>query len=81
MRQGTRLKPTKHGYVSVPQQISAEILRHLSVSDESVTSSRELARRLGYSQNYIKQIASEMVKSKIIASTSRGYLAITHSQK
>ncbi|MGD1699066.1 hypothetical protein ACP6PM_03995 [Dapis sp. BLCC M229] len=74
-----KLQLTKRGYISMPQQISLEILRHLSETEE--TSSKQLASQLGYCQNYIKQIASEMVKSKMILSSRRGYLAINPSQK
>ncbi|NES66880.1 MAG: hypothetical protein F6K24_17280 [Okeania sp. SIO2D1] len=79
MSQGMKLKPTNRGYVSMPQQISVEILKRLSHTTE--TSSKQLASQLGYCQNYIKQIASEMVKSKMILSSRRGYLAINPSQK
>ncbi len=61
MSRGMKLKPTKRGYVSIPQQISHEILKHLNHKEE--TTSKQLASQLGYCQNYIKQIASEMVKS------------------
>ena len=57
----------------MPQQIALEILKQLKDSEE--ISSRQLSQRLGYSQNYIKQIASEMVKLKMISSSPRGYIA------
>ncbi len=63
----------------MPQQISLEILRHLSETED--TSSRQLASQLGYCQNYIKQIASEMVKLKMIESSRRGYLAVSSNRK
>ncbi len=74
MKQGTRLKPTRNGYSSVPQQISQEIMRHLSADKGKIITSKQLAMRLNYSPNYIKQIASEMVKSRMIQSSRRGYV-------
>ena len=59
----------------MPQQIALEILKLLS--DSKPINSRQLSQRLGYSQNYIKQIASEMVKLRLISSTPRGYIART----
>lgn len=59
----------------MPQQIALEILKQLNSGEE--INSRQLSQKLGYSQNYIKQIASEMVKLKMITSTPKGY--ITHT--
>lgn len=59
-------------YISVPQQIASNILNILRNADKTINS-KELSQRLGYSQNYIKQIASEMVKEKAIKSSQKGY--------